>query len=344
MFLPTDFFGLEQSSHALQSALELKKNDIQDISNLPLVNTAVNLGEICVFMMDEGWKVGKTLQFSKIKCKSVSGRQYKGSSAEIRDDIGVLCSWFGNVQGCSENLFQISDCQNTAHSFIPLSSYLCTITSNCMLSSSQEDSRENSGIMPVLPSQKEMSTMKYLELTEDCKKFISDLISLEQQQVSENEIWVKIHHTHLYLSDKATLLDKAECLNDNHMACAQLLLRQAFPALSGLESTLVQQTGLRPLPQNSLQILLVNENHWVATSTVNCPPEVDILFYDSIYSTVSEQTKILLAELVHTNKPEFSIGFANVSKQSGSKDCGLFSVAYIANRYSFWTGSIFSSL
>ena len=71
-------------------------------------------------MMDESWKVGKTLQFSKIKGKSVSGRQYKGSSAEIRDDIGVLCSWFRNVHGCSENLFQISDCQNTAHSFIPL--------------------------------------------------------------------------------------------------------------------------------------------------------------------------------------------------------------------------------
>ena len=244
MFLLTDFFGLDQSSHTLQRALELKKNDIQDICNLPLVNTAVNLGEICVFMIDEGWKVRKTLQFSKIKGKSVSGRQYKCSSAEIRDDIGVLCSWFGNVQGCSENLFQISDCQNTAHSFIPLSSYLCTITSNCMLSSSQEDSRENSGIMPVLPCQKEMSTMKYLELTEDCKKFISDLISLEQHQVSENEIWVKIHHTHLYQSDKATHLDKAECLNDNHMACAQLLLRQAFPALSGLESTLRQQTGL----------------------------------------------------------------------------------------------------
>ena len=92
MFLPTDFYGLEQSSHTLRRALELKKNDIQDISNLPLVNTAVNLGEICVFMMDEGWKVGKTLQFSKIKVKSVSCRQYKGSSAEIRDDIGVLCS------------------------------------------------------------------------------------------------------------------------------------------------------------------------------------------------------------------------------------------------------------
>ena len=83
-----------------------------------------------------------------------------------------------------------------------------------------------------------MSTMKYLELTEECKKFISDLISLEQQPVSENEIWVRIHHTHLYQSDKATLLDKAECLSDNHMACAQLLLRQAFPALSGLVSTL----------------------------------------------------------------------------------------------------------
>ena len=34
---------------------------------------------------------------------------------------------------------------------------------------------------------------------------------------------------------------------------------------------------------------------------------------------------------MHINKLEFSIGFANVSKQSGSKDCGLFSVAYITD-------------
>ncbi len=64
---------------------------------------------------------------------------------------------------------------------------------------------------------------------------------------------------------------------------------------------------------------------------MNCPPEVDIIIYDSVYSKVSQETKIFLAELVHTNKPEFTIGFANVYKQSGSSDCELFSVAYITD-------------
>ena len=51
----------------------------------------MNLGDICVFVMTEGWKIGKVLQFSKIKGKLLSDRQYKGTSAEPRDNIGVLC-------------------------------------------------------------------------------------------------------------------------------------------------------------------------------------------------------------------------------------------------------------
>ena len=62
---------------------------------------------------------------------------------------------------------------------------------------------------------------------------------------------------------------------------------------------------------------------------MNCPSEVDILVYDSVYCKVSD--KILLAELLYTNRPEFTIGLANVSKQLGSSDCGLFSVAYITD-------------
>ena len=48
-------------------------------------------------------------------------------------DKGVLCSWFSLVRG-SVTVFQIcdeTDEQGSVHSYIPISSYLCTITSNC---------------------------------------------------------------------------------------------------------------------------------------------------------------------------------------------------------------------
>ena len=93
-----------------------------------------------------------------------------------------------------------------------------------------------------------------------------------------------------------------------------------------------QQKGLVPLPEKpSLQILHINGNHWVVASTVDCPLEADILLYDSLYSTINNQTKLLLSELVHSTKPAFTVGLANVKKQSGSKDCGLFSISFVTD-------------
>ena len=39
--------------------------------------------------------------------------------------------------------------------------------------------------------------------------------------------------------------------------------------------------------------------------------------------------KLLLSQLVHTDKPTFNIKIANVSKQSGTSDCGLYAIAYM---------------
>ena len=48
-----------------------------------------------------------------------------------------------------------------------------------------------------------------------------------------------------------------------------------------------------------------------------------------------KSTQTILAKLVNTDKPAFSVRMASVLKQSGSSDCGLFAIAYvthIANR------------
>ena len=46
------------------------------------------------------------------------------------------------------------------------------------------------------------------------------------------------------------------------------------------------------------------------------------------YTSVSESTPTILAKMVYTDRPFFSIKMASVSKQSGSSDCGLFAIAY----------------
>ena len=147
-----------------------------------------------------------------------------------------------------------------------------------------------------------------------------------------DKIWL---HS-LYESDRTTLLDHSEWLNDNHITCAQNLLKELFPEFGGLESTIKQQAGaLKPLPLQGLQISHIDGNHWIAAPTVNCPHEADIVadivLCDSMYSTINPQTELLLSELVHTNRPFFYVGFGNVSKQSGSVDCVLFPMAYITD-------------
>ena len=115
------------------------------------------------------------------------------------------------------------------------------------------------------------------------------------------------------------------------MTCAQLLLKKQFPQYGVLQCTIVQEMkSLQPLPMQSLQILHTRGDHWIAVSTVNCTTE-DITVYDSKYSRLSPDTEILLAQLVNTNKPIVFVNMSNLTKQSGSADCGLFAVAYITH-------------
>ena len=55
--------------------------------------------------------------------------------------------------------------------------------------------------------------------------------------------WIKINTFYLFESDRETLQDSNQWLNDNHMLCAQLLLRRQFPQFGGLQSTSLQLLG-----------------------------------------------------------------------------------------------------
>ena len=58
---------------------------------------------------------------------------------------------------------------------------------------------------------------------------------------------------------------------------------------------------------------------------------IDIVIYDSKYSSLSQRTQTLIAKLVNTDKPSFTVRVASVTKQSGASDCGLYAIAYITH-------------
>ena len=68
----------------------------------------------------------------------------------------------------------------------------------------------------------------------------------------------------------------------------------------------------------------------MAVSTFNTEAQ-DIIVYDPKNYSISSSTQTILAKLVNTDKPSFTVRMASVVKQSGCSDCGLFAVAYVTH-------------
>ena len=76
--------------------------------------------------------------------------------------------------------------------------------------------------------------------------------------------------------------------------------------------------------------IYVNGNHWITISTINTitAPHYDVTVFDSINFTLSKNTEVLIAKLLKTPKKRIAVKFANLNKQAGFDDCGVFAAAY----------------
>jgi hypothetical protein len=73
-----------------------------------------------------------------------------------------------------------------------------------------------------------------------------------------------------------------------------------------------------------MQILHDRGNHWIVASSIGCE-DGTVKVYDSLYTHVSERTKDVIRNLFHLA----TIKNADLQKQEGGKDCGLFSIAVV---------------
>ena len=65
------------------------------------------------------------------------------------------------------------------------------------------------------------------------------------------------------------ILDKTGWLSDMHMEAANVLLREAFPAVDGLQNPILQQNMSFSVPSlEFVQFLLVNINHSLVISNI----------------------------------------------------------------------------
>ena len=71
-------------------------------------------------------------------------------------------------------------------------------------------------------------------------------------------------------------------------------------------------------------------SHWVLISTINCL-QGEVRLYDPLHTSLSSETKTIIAQLMRTEKPSVAVHIMNVSKHAGTQDCGQFAIAFMTS-------------
>ena len=139
--------------------------------------------------------------------------------------------------------------------------------------------------------------------------------------------------TRRYYIEQKTQATVEQILNGNelcdmHVNALQNLVKSIFH-VGGLQSTLLQyKYAITNKPRNPLlQIIHIRNCHW-ATLYVEGD---DIRLYDSAYTSLSEDTITVIAQLIRYSGKAFNIKIMNVAKQTGSVDCALYSIAMLVD-------------
>ena len=276
-------------------------------SSLPVVNEHISLGDICVFrtpksISSELFRIGRVTHFAYYKERLKKDRQFKNTIAKIQSSVGALCSWYHPAKENSQLFVHIP---NENPNYVSLSdSYVCTLFFSCF---QEVKGTEIKGMqLGPLPLQSVLHTARELVISKSAYNFINKIVSDPPQSkqiitIKENssesittksrsDMWVTCNGYRLYNKNKQQLLNGRE-LTDMHMDGALVLLKQQYPEIGGLQSTLYQQSD-KPLlqPNNAIQVIHILPQHWATISTIGCE-ENTVELYDSVFNTISLSIK-----------------------------------------------------
>ena len=151
--------------------------------------------------------------------------------------------------------------------------------------------------------------------------------TLDVHANGDTEIWVQYDRTRLNLNDKI-ILQRGDELSDKHIQYAQKLIKEQFPFIGGLFSTLLQEKCYN-LHDGSVQIIhCLSRHHWIAVSNVGCNKN-SVNVYDSLFPDVDATTCALIKNMFGGDECEISM--KKVQVQAGIKDCGVFAIAFITS-------------
>ena len=151
-------------------------------------------------------------------------------------------------------------------------------------------------------------------------------------ETAEDDMWVKCDRQILYIANKEIIESGLE-LTDKHIQYAQYLLKKQFSTIGGLSSTLFQNQSRESLPNNSIQVIYCNaRHHWIVVSNMECKKGV-VNVYDSLFTFLDDETLGIIKNYFgdQSTKRKVQSNMAKVQKQKGTKDCGVYAVAFLTS-------------
>ena len=167
---------------------------------------------------------------------------------------------------------------------------------------------------------------------ESCDCIVNDSPAIEigdtDDEAEVSDAWVTSPLYTLTSTEREVLSSSGEWLSDAIVSAAQSLMQQQFPAMSGLQHCALQETLSFDVHRSPfVQIVNVENVHWVTVSNVGCEKGT-VNVYDSSFSSVYESTINVIASMVFHPGPELKVRLMNVAKQATSGDCGVLAIAY----------------
>ena len=137
---------------------------------------------------------------------------------------------------------------------------------------------------------------------------------------NDEVVWFKISRIQFLETDRKALLTFDYQLNDKHINLAQKLLRNKFPDIKGLTSTLSQTKDYH---KNMVWLAnyLLPWYHWITANNLN--EKNVIMVYDSVYASVSDEVKETIYKLFHCTYVTSPMQI----QESASNNCGVFAIA-----------------
>ena len=268
----------------------------------PIVSSTLQIGDLCIFLdtrTPKRWNFGRVIKFAYYKEKTKKSRQYVSSTVDLttinHDSIGVLCSWFTFTPTTRTFTPGVSD---EIHNYHPASLYTCTLSESCFEHEGTTESQSSSSSILHKNLGKDnkqvcLLTKDIIKITAICLTAIEKLVSdksisqtsiLKQAELSSSSKKVSTKQPHQSSKQPHSLKNKpwltkgtvgmtkqdrneilsGKPLTDIPVNKYQQLLKQHFPNIGGLQSTLLQQAT------SHHSILSVTPPHMHGTANNSC--------------------------------------------------------------------------